>query len=473
MIVVKSSFMRCLILLVLAIGMIAAISNPSLPVEPKDIQRLQALKLLSSEIAGIVQEAERALVFVTVTRMVQVTPSMPDLFEHFFGGPRHSPREEKFEKRIVSASGFFIDLDKGYIVTNAHVVKDSKNIVLTLANGDEYEGVVTGADSNTDIAVLQVADKNFRREGLDRLQLTSNSNELRAGEFVVALGAPFGFKASVSLGIVSGLQRGNLRGLTPLGNFIQTDAAINPGNSGGPLLNVEGKVIGVNSAIYSVSGGYNGLGFAVPVEIVRKVARQLIESGTFARGYLGVGLQELSPDMRTSFQIEPGEGGVIITEIATAGPAAQAGLQAGDVILAIDGQKVTTPFELVNAIGFNPPDTVVEVGYVRDGNRVMVKVKLGEVPSQATQQKINIELWGVQLEEVGSYSEHGALGRSLRVLASNNVKSDIHRGDVIVAVDSIEVQGLDWFKEYLKDKKEVVLYVNRGGQYLFVTLHRK
>ena len=434
------------------------------------IGEVNPLTLISAGVARIVQEAEKGLVFITVTRMVNPPP---DLFEHFFGGPRrfHPPRKGDV-KRTVSASGFFVDLDNGYIVTNAHVVKDSENIRLTLANGEEYEGLVTGADENTDIAVIQVVDKDFNREGLDWLELTDSSS-LRTGDFVVALGAPFGFKASVSFGIVSGLQRGNLRGLTALGNFIQTDAAINPGNSGGPLLNAKGQVIGVNSAIYSVSGGYNGLGFAVPSEIVKKVTYQLVDNGAFERGYLGIALQELAPNQRKFFKVESGEQGVIIAQLADDGPAAKAGLKVRDVIFAIDGQKVSTPFELANAVGFNPPGTVIEVSYLRDGERLIVKIELGKAPNMKEKtKKTTATLWGLSLEEVQSNNESGMIDRGILVLSSQNIKSDVRRGDVIVAVDNIEVQGLAWLTDYLKDKKEVVLYLNRNGQYLFVTLQR-
>ena len=309
-------------------------------------------------------------------------------------------------------------------------------------------------------------------KGLDWLELTDSSS-LRTGDFVVALGAPFGFKASVSFGIVSGLQRGNLRGLTALGNFIQTDAAINPGNSGGPLLNAKGQVIGVNSAIYSVSGGYNGLGFAVPSEIVKKVTYQLVDNGAFERGYLGIVMQELAPNQRKFFKVESGEQGVIIAQLADDGPAAKAGLKVRDVIFAIDGQKVSTPFELANAVGFNPPGTVIEVSYLRDGERLIVKIELGKAPNMKEKtKKTTATLWGLSLEEVQSNNESGMIDRGILVLSSQNIKSDVRRGDVIVAVDNIEVQGLAWLTDYLKDKKEVVLYLNRNGQYLFVTLQR-
>lgn len=483
MLAFRLNFKRGLIMLSLAIGLMAyefppkpevdtttCFNHPRIPTNwPKCPS--SPLSELSASVAGIAQAAEKALVLVTVTRLVQVNPT-PDLFEHFFGGPHRRLPREKVEKRTVSASGFFVDLNNGYIVTNAHVVKDSKNIVLTLANGEEHKGEVTGADESTDIAIIQVVDKDFNRAGLDWLGLTSTSN-LRTGDFVVALGAPFGFKASVSFGIVSGLRRGNLRGLTALGNFIQTDAAINPGNSGGPLLNAYGQVIGVNSAIYSVSGGYNGLGFAVPAEIVEKVAYQLIEKGAFERGYLGIMMQELEPDQRKFFKLEAGEQGVVIVQSIEDGPAAKAGLKVRDVILAVDGQKVSTPFELANAVGFNPPGTVVEVSYLRDGEHLSVEVELGKVPNVKGQAQKTAILWGLSLKELQSRNERSVIDRGIVVLSSQNIKSDVRRGDIIVAVDNIEVQGLAWFTDYLKDKKEVVLYLNRNGQYLFVTLQHQ
>ncbi len=424
-----------------------------------------SLKDISDAVASVVRKAEKALVFVTVTRLVQARPNP---FDYFFWPPRVLPRTPKVDKHKVSASGFFVDLDNGYIITNAHVVKNGERIMLTLANGEEHEAIVTGADENTDIAILQV--ENFSREGLGYLTLTSSAG-LRTGDFVVALGAPFGFKASASFGIVSGLQRGNLHGLTALGNFIQTDAAINPGNSGGPLLNTQGQVVGVNSAIISVSGGYNGLGFAVPAEIAKKVAQQLVEKGKFERGYLGVRMQEPDVNLRDSFQVRYGEGGVIVTEVIGSSPAAQAGLQVGDVIVAVDGQKVSTPFELANAVGFNPPDTVIEVDYVRNGEKLSIEIKLGTASDLQEKKQEITTLWGLQIiEEVtGEYGERDVL----LVLSSDNITSDVRRGDLIVAVDNVEVQGIAWLKNYLQDKKEVVLYVRRGGQFVFVTLHQQ
>ena len=482
MLALKLNIVSCLVMIALATGLVAyefpqKKSSFVQEVESQHQETVHSNFLidLSERVSGIVQTAEKALVFVTVTYVVQSKSRVPDLFEHFFGGPRRPyPHGEQLEKRTSYASGFFVDLDNGYIVTNAHVVKDSKNIILTLANGEEYEGVVTGADSNTDIAVLQVADPDFSRAGLDWLQLT-DSTKLRTGDFVVALGAPFGFKASVSFGIVSGLRRGNLGGLTALGNFIQTDAAINPGNSGGPLLDARGQVIGVNSAIYTVSGGYNGLGFAVPSEIVRKIAQQLIENGSFARGYLGIVMQELAHGQRDFFKMKAGEQGVIVVQVAKDGPAAKAGLQVRDVIVAIDGQKVSTPFELANAVGFNSPGTVVEVTYLRDGEQQQVRVELGTAPNlPSSKENKSASLWGLTLGEIESQpAQDGTTTRGILVLNSDNIKSDVRRGDVIVAVDNIEVQGLAWLESYLKDKQEVVLYLNRNGHYMFVTLQKK
>lgn len=433
-----------------------------------------SLEATSNMVAAVVRYAEKALVFITVKRMVEVRSEL-DLFEHFFGDRFRRPSPERRKEQLeASASGFFVDLDNGYIVTNAHVVKDSKYIQLTLANGEIHEGQVVGMDDNTDIAIVRVGTTDFNRDGLDYLELTGTAG-LRTGEFVVALGAPFGLRASASLGIVSGLGRGNLKGFIRFGNFIQTDAAINPGNSGGPLLNARGEAIGVNSAIYSVSGGYNGVGFAVPAEIVKQVSKQLIESGKFTRGYMGISPQQLEPGMRSSFHLEPHETGVLVSEVVASGPAAEGGLQAGDVILAIDGQPVATPFEIANTISFRAPGTVVEISYVRDGKRKVTGVKLVAFPAeysntQSEEGKRSASVWGLKLEEVRADSDRPGVG--ILVLNSDNLKSDIYAGDIILAVDNIKVEGLEWFANYVNDKREVVLYVKRKNQYLFVTLRR-
>lgn len=419
------------------------------------------LDQLSDGISEVVDRAKPALVHVVA--LSRAEPSI-SLFDNFFGVPKHSV---PMQKRRISASGFFIDLDKGYIVTNAHVVDNAEEIGLKLANGETYRGEIVGADDNTDLAVLRVVADDFPRNELRQLQLADSSN-LRPGQLVVALGAPFLLVGSASLGIVSGVERGALPGLAPLGNFIQTDAAINPGNSGGPLLNLDGEVVGVNSAIYSVSGGYNGIGFAIPSAIVTLVAGQLIEHGEFKRGYIGISLQPLESQMRASFHLKDGESGVLINGIVDGGPADQAGLSVGDVILAIDEQKIETPSQLVNVIGFTPPGHSVTVSYLRDGNRRTLTLTVAERQEKPSRPK-EIDVWGLRLQDL---PETKGNPQGVVVVADGNLKSELYPGDIIVAVNNQKIENIEQLLSYLQDSQRVVLYVFRQGQYLFLTLHR-
>ncbi len=445
----KSGLTRSLILLALAVGLLGYQFPPSETLSSGrgySAREFGSIDSISDAVASVAKRAKKALVLVTVTHLGVAG-------RVWRGG----------------GSGFFVDLDNGYIVTNAHVVDDpeyyntkGKRIVATLANGEEREAIVTGTDESTDIAVLQV--KNFSRAGLGRLTL-GNSADLRTGDFVVALGAPHGLEDSVSFGIVSGLRRGNLGGVTALGNYIQTDAAINPGNSGGPLLNMQGEVVGVNTVKY---GGSDNLGFAVPAEIVKKVMPQLVEKGKFERSYLGVMTQKLDAGLRDSFGVEYGEGGVIITAVMAFSPAAQAGLQVGDIIVAVEGQKVHMPSELDNAVAFIPPGKVIEVDYLKYGwQRSSVEVKLAAYTPKKTEETTT--LWGLKIKE----SIHESGKSNLVVVESDNIKSNVRRMDTIVAVDNIEIQRLTQLKNYLQDKREVVLYLKRSEQFMFVTLHKQ
>ena len=249
------------------------------------------LKKISSEISAISEEANRALVFVSVSKSVKTNFNDP-LFEFFFG-PRKP--NQPLPKQKGLGSGFFIDLNKGYVLTNNHVIDGADEISLKLANDESYDAKVIGRDANTDVAVVQIKDKKFSRKSLSSLVL-SDMGDVEVGGLVLAFGAPFSLKSSTTLGIVSAMHRGSLQ-ITDLGNFLQTDAAINPGNSGGPLLGMDGRVVGINTAIASSTGAYNGVGFAIPADLVRDVATRLINHGKVERGYLGVAFSSSSQRM--------------------------------------------------------------------------------------------------------------------------------------------------------------------------------
>ncbi|NDA64023.1 MAG: hypothetical protein EBX50_18650, partial [Chitinophagia bacterium] len=278
---------------------IFAYSLPSNSEKPLNDENIVALQKISKGVSTVAKHAEKAVVFVSVYKTVRgLPPGMIDPFEFFFGNPgmprRGEPKQQRREEGL--GSGFIIDLNQGYIMTNNHVVQDADEIQLKFPNGDTHEAKIVGRDPNTDIAIVQIKERSFNKNGLSQLVL-GNSDDVDVGDFAVAVGAPYGLEASVSFGIISAIGRGSLS-ITQMGNFIQTDAAINPGNSGGPLLNATGQVIGVNTAIYSRSGGYNGIGFAVPSNLARRIAEQLIGGGKVTRGYIGVGLQPIDSELQ-------------------------------------------------------------------------------------------------------------------------------------------------------------------------------
>jgi serine protease Do len=268
-------------------------------------------------------------------------------------------------------------MEKGLIVTNNHVVEGADLLHLKLANMKSYDAKVLARDPRTDLAVIKINDKKFDRTGLKTLNFDKTSN-IQPGEFVLALGAPFGLEASVSFGVVSAVNRGNLN-ITELGDFIQTDAAINPGNSGGPLLNVEGKVVGISTAIYSQSGVYNGVGFAIPSKLVKRVVDKLVASGRVDRGYMGVRLRP--GHTRGSVESITMEAeGAVIAMVTEKSPAALAGIKAGDVITAVNEKRVGTPVDLTNTIGMLEPGSEVDVEFKRGNDRQRVSMRLEPYP---------------------------------------------------------------------------------------------
>ena len=255
-----------------------------------------------------------------------------EFFKRFFGQPnQRGPKSQPPTPQISGGSGFIVSED-GYILTNNHVIKEANQITVVMNNEKEYEAKLIGADPRTDLAIVKIDAK-------DLPYLTfGNSNQLNIGEWVIAIGNPFALQSSVTVGVVSAKGRQNLR-ITDLEDFIQTDAAINPGNSGGPLLNIRGEVIGVNTAIISRSGGYMGIGFAIPSNMAKNVVEQIINNGSVNRGYLGVYLQEVDKEMAETFSLEKSEG-ALISDITKDSPAEKAGLKQGDIILEYNGKRV-------------------------------------------------------------------------------------------------------------------------------------
>jgi serine protease Do len=335
------------------------------------------LKALDNEVATIVDKARPAVVRVNITKMVKQNVFDPfEGFEDFFGprfrnqmGPRL--REREFPIRGLG-SGFIIDPD-GTILTNSHVVSDSDELTVVMDDGKEYKATVVGTDPETEVAVIKIDAKN-----LPTLEL-GDSDGVKPGHVVIAIGSPQGLSQSVSLGIVSAISRSEL-GITTFDNFIQTDAAINRGNSGGPLLDSSGRVIGINTAIVSTTGGSEGLGLAVPINQVKQIAAKLRQNGKVTRGYMGIKMQQMLPEMAEYLGAKD-KAGAIVSEVMPNSPA-EGKLRKDDAIIGVNGKEVKNSAEIVNRVAAMSPGETVNLTVVRGGEQMEVKIKLTTRPDK-------------------------------------------------------------------------------------------
>ncbi len=338
----------------------------------------------------VAQRAIPAVVFIKVEKQVpglSRAPYWPDdffgeeFFERFFGQrPQTRQRDQQRRARPFTQTGQgsgFIISKNGYILTNSHVIDGADKITVRLQSGREYPAKLIGADEPTEVAVIKIDGEELPTVAL------GDTSKLKIGEWVIAIGNPFGLSETLTVGVVSALGRKNM-GISNYEDFIQTDAAINPGNSGGPLLDIDGRVVGINTAIFSRSGGYMGIGFAVPIDMAVAVKEQLISDGKVTRGYLGILMNpgEVDEDVARSFGLDAA-GGILIADVAPDGPAAKAGLEAGDIILEMNGQPAAENTSFRNAIARMRPGNVVALNIFRNGKKRTFKVKLDALPGDA------------------------------------------------------------------------------------------
>ncbi len=365
-------------------------------------------------------------------------------------------------------SGFIISQD-GYILTNAHVVNGMNTIKVLLNDKHEFQAKLIGADSQSDVALLKI-----NASDLPQVQL-GNPKDLKVGEWVAAIGAPFGFDNSVTAGIVSAKGRSlPNENYTP---FIQTDVAINPGNSGGPLFNLKGQVIGMNSQIYSRSGGFMGISFAIPIDVAMNVADQLKKAGKVQRGRLGVVIQEMNYNLAKSFGLSAASG-AIITQVIPNGAADKAGLQIGDIVLSVNGEAVTNSSDLPVMVGLLPPGKQVILGIWRKGKKQEAKVVLDNMVSNSLAASTNnnpvlpTEIERSANRNIGINLRETPKGLIVEDIGGWAAQSDIQRGDVILAVGQILVYDQAQFdKAVAENGKHVPLLIKRGNNTLFVALN--
>ena len=399
-----------------------------------------------------------------------VPPQMEELFKHFFKQPGggFQPREAK-----ALGSGFIIS-DDGYIVTNHHVVKNADEIIVKLKDRRQLVAKLIGFDESTDIALLQVAANDLP------VVKKGSSAQLQVGEWVLAIGTPFGFEQSVTAGIVSAKGRS-----LPSGNyvpFIQTDVAINPGNSGGPLFNMKGEVVGVNSQIYSRSGGYMGLSFAIPIDVAMNVVQQLKTKGIVSRGWLGVQIQDVTRELAESFAMDRPHG-ALVARVVEDSPAEKAGLKIGDVIVEFDGHVIETSGELPPVVGMTAIDEKVKLKIFREGSKKTIKVVVGLLDNKSVlaektqpQKQLNrlgivaVELTAEQRERM-EIAKHGVLVQEVKQGVAHNV--GIQPGDVILRIQNNVVRGIADFDKIVKKLptgQSVAILIHRKGSPVFLAL---
>jgi serine protease Do len=391
-----------------------------------------------------------------------------DFWRRFFGGP--VPRGPQRQRSL--GSGFIIDGD-GSILTNNHVVENAQKIVVKLADDQEYEAKVVGRDAKTDIAVIKINAKTT----LAAAPL-GDSERLEVGEWVVAIGNPFGLDSTVTSGIVSA--KGRHIGQGPYDNFIQTDASINPGNSGGPLINLRGEVIGINTAIFSRSGTNIGIGFAIPVNLVKELLPQLRGKGKVTRGYLGVLIQKVTPDIAESLGMEKGYG-ALVANVSKDGPAEKAGVKVGDVIVEFDGKEIKDSGDLPIIVARTAVDKKVRMKVLRDKKEVALTVSVGELKEEEVAATVpekgelgmTVQRLTPQIaESLGLEKADGVVVTAVEPGSAAD-EAGIRRGDVIVEIDRKPIRSLDEYKKSIagiRKGKGVLFLVRRGESTLFLAL---
>jgi len=446
------------------LALCAIVFSPAQAALPSATSDGQALPSL----APMLEETSPAVVNIAIETRIRTArnPLMEDpFFRRFFNIPEHQQRE----RRAASAgSGVIVDAEAGYVLTNAHVVKNADSIEVTLTDGRELSAELVGTDEEVDLAVLKLESAN------DLTQIAiADSTGLRVGDFVVAIGNPFGLGQTVTSGIVSALGRTGL-GIEGYESFIQTDASINPGNSGGALVNLRGELVGINTAIIAPAGGNVGIGFAIPTEMAENVMHQLIEHGEVRRGVLGVTVQDLTAELAEAFGVDR-QRGVVITQVLEDGAAEKAGIKSGDVVIAVDGRPVKRAADLRNKVGMAPVGEKVTLTVLRDSKKREMTAVISESSQQASSgESVSKYLQGASLRDLRKgelqHADSGVLVDDVKQ-GSPAWRAGLRRGDVIINANRQDVVNMAELRNAISDKDgTLLLRVNRNGGVFFVVI---
>ena len=449
-------------------------------ITPSETTPFVSKKGFPPSFADLVEKVSPAVVNISTTRLIK-SPN-------FFGGSE-SPFEEFFgrdfwgkffgqkrpeQKQRSLGSGFIVSKE-GYIITNAHVIEGAEEIIIRLASGKTYKAEVVGRDEKTDIALIKA--KTWL-DLPDPVQL-GDSTKLRVGDWVMAIGNPFGLDHTVTVGIVSA--KGRVIGAGPYDDFIQTDASINPGNSGGPLFNIKGEVVGISNLIYTTSGGNIGIGFAVPINMAKDIFEQLKKEGKVTRGWIGVGIQELTPELAATFRVKD-PGGALITDVISGGPADQAGLKKGDIVVEFNGKKIIKIQDLSRLVGSTPVGKPINLIAIREGKRkpFAVTVKEKEEIKKSTPGEEGLDI-GIQVEELTpeiaqsfgyAETEQGVIISKVDP-GSVADEAGLKSGDVIKEVNREPIASIKDYHDAMKDasaQKGILIFVDRKGGSFFIVV---
>jgi len=451
-------FQPVFLALILAASALPASAALPLMVEGQPLPTLAPM--LQRVTPGVVNISTRGTV------QVQQNPLLNDpLFRRFFGQP-DQPQERQVQGL---GSGVIVDAANGYILTNNHVIERADEITVTLQDGRALSATVVGTDAATDLALLKVEARNLTAVAL------GDSDVLAVGDFVVAIGNPFGLGQTVTSGIVSGLSRAPGMRAESYEDFIQTDAAINRGNSGGALVNLRGELVGINTAIFSSSGGNIGIGFAIPVGMAKLVMEQLIEHGQVRRGMLGVTIQPLDQELAQALGLSETQGALVSNVVADS-PADRAGIRAGDVIVSVNGRGINNPNELRNQVGMTRIGQRVRLEIIRDGRRRTVTAQISETtPDEVASDQLHRGLQGATFSNITESSPLYGRLQGAQVTGveqgSNAARYNLRTGDVIIAVNRQEVKSVEDLRRLAgPDQPQLLVHLRRGGGAMFIVI---
>ncbi len=436
-------------------GLLTSLSATAVAALPSEVDGVPMPSL-----APLVEQVSPTVVNIRVSQTVSTGSSFgDDLFRRFYG----LPQVPRGSREVASAgSGVIVDAERGYILTNHHVVDSAEKIQISLIDGDVLDAEIVGSDAATDIALIKV-----EADDLTEMPI-GDSDSVRAGDFVLAIGNPFGLGHTVTSGIVSALGR---TGISQNGyeDFIQTDASINPGNSGGALVNMRGELVGINSAIISRSGGNVGIGFAVPTEIAESIMRQILDFGEVRRGLLGVTIQAIDAEVAEALNASV-DRGALVTEVVPGSAAEKSGLRVDDIIVGVNEEKITNASELRNTIGLKGSGESVTIRYIRDGKERTTRAELGQ---QQVTRSVGTDIHpGLEGAEFASSSTVASGGVEVTAVESGSpaAQRGLRSGDVIVQVNRRAVRNLQQFTEIASNNSILFLLVQRGDRALMLQI---